>query len=145
MPHYTHTEQVNAAPADIFAILEDTDRTPEWLKRCTKIDRLEDGPTREGLPLRYHYQDGKRTGEMAGTVSAFEPGRHMTMSFTDKITDVSVDFVTADGPTPGTTTLTHTIDIKTKGIGKMFTPMINKALPKQTLSAMANLKALAES
>jgi len=145
MPHYTHTEQVNASPADVFAIIQNTDRTPEWLKRCTAIDRLEEGETREGLPLRYHYKDGNRTGVMAGTVSAFEAGRRMTMSFTDKITDVSVDFETADGATPGTTSLTHTIDIRTKGLGKMFTPMINKALPRQTLDAMTNLKALAES
>jgi len=42
------------------------------------------------------------------------------------------------------TTLTHTIDIGTVGVGKLFTPMIRRSLPKQTIDAMAKLKAMAE-
>lgn len=94
--------------------------------------------------MRYHYKDGRRTGEMAGTVTAFESGRHLTMVFTDSMMTVSVDFVTAEGSAPGTTRLTHNIDIATKGIGKLLTPMIKRSLPRQTLSAMTQVKALAE-
>ena len=42
------------------------------------------------------------------------------------------------------TSLTHTIDIATKGFGKVFTPLIRRDLPKQTIDAMTKLKALAE-
>ncbi len=45
---------------------------------------------------------------------------------------------------PATTSLTHSIDIKTKGFGKLFTPLIKRTLPTQTTDAMEQLKALAE-
>jgi carbon monoxide dehydrogenase subunit G len=143
MPSFAHTETVAAAPEQVFAIIDDFRRTPEWLTRCTGIDRLEDGPNRVGLPLRYHYQDGRRTGTMDGEVAAREQDRRLTLHFVDKMTDVTVDFSVA--PMGEETSLTHEITIRTLGFGKLFTPMIKRALPKQTLDAMSRLKALAES
>ena len=143
MPSYAHTETVAAPPSAVFAILDDFDRTPEWLTRCTGIDKLEDGANHPGTPLRYHYQDGRRTGTMDGEVAQREQDQRLTLHFVDKITDVTVDFRMA--PMGEETSLTHEIDIRTKGFGKLFTPMIKRTLPKQTLDAMTNLKALAES
>ena len=143
MPSYAHTETVAAPPSAVFAILDNFDRTPEWLTRCTGIDKLEDGPNHVGTPLRYHYRDGRRSGTMDGEVAEREQDSRLTLHFVDKMTDVTVDFRTA--VMGDQTSLTHEIDIKTKGIGKLFTPMIRRALPKQTLDAMARLKALAES
>ena len=50
------TLQVAAAPEAVYAIIYDTDRTPEWLSRCTGIDNLGAGPNAVGTPLRYHYK-----------------------------------------------------------------------------------------
>jgi uncharacterized protein YndB with AHSA1/START domain len=144
MPSFSHTLQVDAAPEAVYAIIDDTDRTPEWLARCTKIDNPANGQNTVGTPLTYHYRDGKRTGSMEGRIITHEPGRRFAMNFVDKITDVTVDFETAPGAAPGTTRLTHTIDIATKGFGKLLTPVIARALPKQTTNAMESLKALAE-
>ena len=143
MPSYAHTETVAAPPTAVFAILDNFDRTPEWLTRCTGIDKLEDGPNHKGTPLRYHYRDGRRSGTMDGEVAEREQDNRLTLHFVDKMTDVTVDFRTA--VRGDQTSLTHEIAIKTKGIGKLFTPMIQRALPKQTLDAMTRLKALAES
>ena len=142
MPSFAHTETVAASPERIFAIIDDFDRTPEWLTRCTAIDKLTEGPNRVGTELRYHYQDGRRTGTMVGDVAAREQDQLLTLHFVDKITDVTVDFRVA--PMGAETSLTHEITIATKGFGKLFTPMIKRALPRQTLNAMSNLKALAE-
>lgn len=145
MPKFAHTEVVNAEPETIFAILDDVTRTPEWLKRCTKIEKLTDGPLAVGTPLKYHYKEGNRTGVMDGRCSAHEANRHLTNTFTDKMMDVSVDFRLEPGSTAGTTNLTHTIDIEPKGLmGKILSPIIRKQLPGQTIGAMTELKALAE-
>jgi len=143
MPSFAHTETVAAAPERIFAIIDDFDRTPEWLTRCTGIDKLTDGPNRVGTELRYHYKDGRRTGTMDGDVAAREQDRHLTLHFVDKMTDVTVDFRLA--PMGAETSMTHEITIVAKGFGKAFSPLIKRALPRQTLNAMTNLKALAES
>lgn len=142
MPEYSHTEHVNVLPASVFELLDDTSRTPEWLSRCTGIDKLTEGPNRVGTKLRYHYKDAGRSGSMDGEITVHEPARHLAMHYVDKMMDVTVDFVTA--PEGVGTSLTHSIHIQPKGLGKVFTPLIKRSLPKQTLDAMAKLKAIAE-
>ncbi|SDP54257.1 Ribosome association toxin PasT (RatA) of the RatAB toxin-antitoxin module [Pedococcus dokdonensis] len=142
MPRFSHTLSVTAPPATVFGIVDDFDQTPQWLSRCTGIDKLSDGANDVGTQLRYHYDDGRRTGTMDGQIIAREPDRHFAMKFTDRMMDVTVDFVSASDGVG--TTLTHSIDIATKGIGKLFTPLIRRDLPKQTMDAMTKLKALAE-
>ena len=143
MPHFAHTLSVSAPPGVIFAILDDVSKTPQWLSRCTGIDKLDEGTNDVGTRLIYHYKDGRRTGSMDGQIIAREPDRHFAMKFTDKMMDVTVDFVAASDGVG--TTLTHTIDIATKGIGKIFTPLIRREQPKQTMDAMTKLKTMAES
>ncbi|MEP6649254.1 MAG: SRPBCC family protein [Lapillicoccus sp.] len=135
--------EVDAPPQAIFRILDDVTRTPEWLKRCTKLEKLTDGPITVGQKLKYHYRDGSRTGVMDGEVAVHDPDRHLENRFTDKIMDVSVDF-RAEPLGVDRTRLTHTITIDTKGMGKVFAPVIERQLPDQTMGAMTNLKALAE-
>jgi hypothetical protein len=142
MPRFSHTLSVGVPPDAIFDILEDLSRTPEWLKRCTGIDKLDDGPNRVGSRLKYHYNDGRRTGSMDGEIVALVPGRHFAMKFTDSMMEVLVDFNAA--PDVSGTSLTHTIDIGTRGLGLLFSPLIKRQLPGQTIDAMTRLKALAE-
>lgn len=143
MPRFAHTLSVSAPPSTVFAIVDDFSKTPQWLSRCTGIDKLDGGTNDVGTRLTYHYDDGRRTGSMDGQIIAREPDRHFAMKFTDRMMDVTVDFVAASDGVG--TTLTHSIDIATKGIGKLFTPLIKRDLPKQTMDAMVKLKALAES
>jgi carbon monoxide dehydrogenase subunit G len=144
MPHYSRSETVDAPPAAVFAILDDVTRAPEWLKRCTQLDNVSGGPVQVGTKLRYHYRDGGRTGVMDGEVVAREPERKLTNHFVDRMMDVTVDFDLEPGSGPGQTRLTHTITIRTKGLGRVLTPVINRQLPAQTESAMTELKRLAE-
>jgi len=143
VPSFSHTLSVSTPPSAVFAIIDDFSKTPLWLSRCTGIDKLSDGPNDVGTELKYHYDDGRRSGTMDGQIIAREPDRHFAMKFTDKLMDVTVDFVAASDGVG--TTLTHSIDIATKGFGKLFTPLIRRDLPKQTMDAMTKLKAMAES
>jgi carbon monoxide dehydrogenase subunit G len=135
--------EVDAPPEAIFAILDDVTRTPEWLKRCTKLENVSGGSIAVDQKLKYHYKDGSRTGVMDGEVAQHEPNRHLENRFTDKMMDVSVDF-RAEPLDAGRSRLTHTVSIDTKGIGKVFTPMIKRQLPDQTMGAMTSLKPLVE-
>ena len=143
MPRFAHTLSVSTPPAAVFRIIDDFSKTPLWLSRCTGIDKLDEGGNDVGTRLKYHYDDGRRRGIMDGQIIAREPDRHFAMKFTDKLMDVTVDFVAASDGVG--TTLTHSIDIATKGFGKVFSPLIKRQLPKQTIDAMTKLKAMAES
>lgn len=115
MPHFTHTLSVTAQPSTIFAIMDDFSKTPQWLSRCTGIDKLDDGPNDVGTALKYHYDDGRRSGTMDGRIVAREPDRHFAMKFSDRMMDVTVDFVAASDGVG--TTLTHAIDINPRVSG----------------------------
>lgn len=142
MPNFAHTLPVSASPSRIFEIVDDFSKTPQWLSRCTGIDKLDDGPNHVGTRLKYHYDDGRRSGVMDGEVVAREPDQHFAMKFSDRMMDVTVDFVAASDGVGSS--LTHTITISTKGIGILFAPLIKRQLPKQTIDAMTALKAMAE-
>lgn len=144
MPSFSHTLEVQAPQTGIFAILDDVGRTPEWITQCTRIDKVDEGPNRVGTRLRYHYKDGGRTGEMDGRFMVHEANEHIAMLYTDKMMDVTVDFAARPGASNGATSLTHTITIRPKGIGLVFSPLIKRSLPRQTTDAMERLKALAE-
>ncbi len=144
MPHYAHTETVAASPAAIFEILDDVSRTPEWLIRCSKLENLSGGPTAIGTKLKYHYKEGKRTGVMDGSVIARQQDRKLTNLFIDKMMEVTVDFDLEPGASTDQTRLTHTITINAQGFGKIFSALIRRQLPGQTMAAMTALKKLAE-
>ena len=93
MPKFAHTVEVSAPPAEVFAILDDVRRTPEWLKRCTGIDKLDDGSNTAGTRLKYHYKSANRDGTMDGRITVHEPDEHVAMLYTDPMMDVEVDFV----------------------------------------------------
>lgn len=141
MPVFTHTLDIAAAPEQVFEVLSDTDLTPQWQPRCTRIDKLTDGPVQKGSALRYFYKDGRREGQMEGQVTAAEPGR-FAMTYADRMMTVDVDFTGAVS-TAGTR-LTHTIHVQPSGFARIFTPFITRSLPKQTVTSMEQLKALIE-
>lgn len=142
MPDYSHTLEVDAPPEDVFAVLADVTRTPEWLDRCTEVEVLTPGEPTIGQKLRYHYRSGRQSGVMDGAVAAYVPNRHLALAYTDWMMDVAVSFRAE--PADGRTRLTHAINIKPKGVGRVFTPLIAKQLPDQTKRAMTKLKGLVE-
>lgn len=121
MPSYSHTIEVEASPADIFAILEDVARTPEIHRRCTAIETVGSGPISVGQRLRYHYRDGPRTGVMDGRVARYEHLRQVAFQFTDRTTDVTIDF-RAEPLGTARTSLTHSVTISDQGPGQAAHP-----------------------
>jgi uncharacterized protein YndB with AHSA1/START domain len=142
--HFQHTVHVARPPARVFAILDDLGQTPRWLKRCTGIEKLESGDNRVGLKLRYSYNQDGRRGTMDGEITARQPDQRLTFRYGDRMMDVQVDFQLAAAG--GETELTHLIDITPKTFfAKLISPLMRMGLPKQTITAMETLKALAES
>jgi uncharacterized protein YndB with AHSA1/START domain len=140
---FQHAVDVNRAPEEVFAILDDTARTPEWLERCTGLESLSEGPNVVGTKLRYAYREGGRSGTMDGQVTAREAGEHLAMRYDDKMMGVDVDFRVS--PSGAGSRLQHTITVSPKTLGAtLFSPLIRRQLPKQTIGAMEKLKALAE-
>jgi len=140
---FQHAIDVAQTPEQAFAIVDDVARTPEWLERCTGIEKLTPGPNAVGTRLRYAFRDGGRTGSMEGVITTRVPNEHLAFRYDDPMMAVTVDFrMHRQGPGAH---LVHTIEITPKTFaGKVFSPLIRRQLPKQTITAMAKLRALLE-
>lgn len=144
MPSYSHSIDIAAPPAEVFALLDDVERTPEWLGPCTRMAKVSDGPNAVGTRLDYEFKQGRGTGRMDGEIIARRPDDQLAMRFSDRMMQVTVDFRPRPGEQPGTTRLTHIIEIDPRGVARLLSPLISRGLPKQTRDAMAAIKRLAE-
>jgi carbon monoxide dehydrogenase subunit G len=140
---FQHSIDVKRTPAEAFAVLDDFEKTPTWVERCTKLEKPEGGPNTTGQKLKYSYRERGRSGVMDGEIQVHEPGKHLRMHYWDKMLDVVVDFQVA--PADGGARLTHTIDITPKAfMVKLFSFAIRRQLPQQTVQTMENLRRLLE-
>jgi carbon monoxide dehydrogenase subunit G len=139
--HFEHSLQVSADPAKTFAMLDDVKRTPEWLSRCTGIEKLDPGPNAVGTKLKYSYKQGRRGGAMTGEIAARTPGEQIKFHYLDKMFDVTIDFRLAKADAG--TQLTQAIDIAPRSfMGKLLSPLIKRMLPKQTVTDLEKLREL---
>lgn len=141
--HFEHAIDVACPPAKAFSVLDDVSQTPQWLARCTGIEKLTPGENRVGTKLRYSYREGGRVGVMEGETTARKHDERLTFRYDDKMMGVTVDFRVAK--TAGGTRLVHAIDITPKTfMARMMSPLIRRMMPKQTITAMETLRALLE-
>lgn len=139
--HFESTIEIAKSQAAVFAVLDDVARTPEWLSRCTKIEKLDPGPNAVGTRLRYDFLQGKRPGTMEGSIAAHGPPDHIAFRYSDKMFDVTIDFKLAAEGTG--TKLTQLIDIVPRSIvGRLLQPLIRRVLPNQTVTDLEKLRAL---
>ena len=142
--HFEHTIDVPQPPAKVFAVLNDFSQTPKWLARCTGIESLTPGENVVGTKLRYSYREGGRTGTMEGQIVERVCNEKLGFHYHDKMMEVGVAF--SMQPAGTGTRLTHSIDISPKTfMARLFSPLIRRQLPKQTIGAMENLRTLLSS
>ena len=130
MPSLSRTVHVAADASHVFHVLDDFTKTPTWLSRCVHIDELNSGPHHPGYRLRYHYRDGRRSGQMQGVIAARVAQRELRLRFEDNVSKTEIDFEIrplADGGTE----LHYEVDIRPRGMGILFAPAMKRALPAQ--------------
>jgi uncharacterized protein YndB with AHSA1/START domain len=139
--HFQHTIALPQPPSQVFAVLDDVSQTPKWLARCTGIEQLAPGPLAPGARLRYSYREGGRIGTMDGQVIERTPDQSLAFAYDDRMMHVEVRF--ALSPAGPGTRLTHAIDIAPKTfLARLFSPLIRRQLPRQTIAAMESLRDL---
>ncbi len=136
---FEHGIELPQPPAHVFAVLDDVAQTPHWLARCTGIVKLSPGPNGPGTRLRYSYREGGRTGVMDGEITVRVPNERLTFHYEDTMMEVTVDFRVAAAGTG--TRLVHAIEISPRTLmARIFSPLIRKQLPTQTVTAMETLR-----
>lgn len=134
---------INRSPADVFALLDDAPRAPQWLESCISLEQRTPGPKAVGSALAYSFRQGGHPGQMDGIVTAYAPAAALGMRFSDSKFSVDVDFrlsATASG-----TTVQHRIGISPRSLGgRLLSPLIQLGNRRQVANNLARLKQLAE-
>ena len=139
--HFEHSIDVPQSPAQVFAVLDDLPRTPQWLARCASMEVLTSPPLAVGAKLRYTYKEAGRSGQMEGVVVERIVNQKLHCRYDDKM--MGVDVISILTPQGNGTKLTHVMDIETKTLmGKMLSPMIKMRVPKDLTQAMESLRKL---
>jgi hypothetical protein len=140
---HEHSVDVKVSPERAFALLDDLPRTPAWLGPCTALEKVTPGTNKIGDRLRYAYKQGGRAGVMDGEIVERRVNESLVCLYRDSQMEVIVDQRIASSPVGSR--LTHRISITPQTMmGKLMTPLIRSALPKQTHEAMEKLKSLLE-
>jgi carbon monoxide dehydrogenase subunit G len=140
---FEHTIEVKADPKTVFALLDDLPKTPKWLPPCTALVKLSPGPNAVGDKLNYTYKQGSRSNTMNGEIMTRVENSQLVCRYFDSMMEVLVDLRVI--PASAGTTMTHIITITPKTfIGKLMSPLIRIGVPKQTRSAMENLRRMVE-
>jgi uncharacterized protein YndB with AHSA1/START domain len=72
---YEVSVKIEAAPEEVWSILEDVERWPQWTPTMTSVRRLDDGPFRVGSKVRVRQP---RLAEATWQVTGLEPGQDFT-------------------------------------------------------------------
>jgi hypothetical protein len=129
--------------AEVFALVDDFTRMPSWVGMCSSLEQTSPTPRRTGSTLRYTYRQGRREQVIEGSVTAYDPGRHLALAFADKVAAIAVGFELSTEN--GLTRLLHTIEIEPLCWPmKLLAPIIRAGTKRQIAKDTEKLRALLE-
>jgi len=135
-----HTVEI-ARPADeVFALLTDVARVPEW--QASAVESRADGPLAEGVRIheRRHFLGHDAETELE--VSVFEPGRRLALRALEGPIRLSIDHVLEERD--GRTSLRVTAEARPHGLLRLAGPAVAAKARQELRRDFDSLKALLE-
>ncbi len=143
MPYAEATATIRRSPAEVFELLLDTARAPEWMESCVSLGPVTPGPLAPGARLHYAYRQGSQPGSMEGEVTALVPASTLAMRLRDPKFTVEVQLRLS--PTADGVQVQHGIDIIPGSLfGRLMSPLIQMGNRRQVVRNLERLKRLAE-
>ena len=145
MSEIRESVEINKPPEEVFAYLDDVERHGEWQEDIVDVERVTEGPTRQGTRVREtrHVPGGNRS--MMYEVTAHDPPRQSSFRVLDgpirAVGTISVE-PAADGTK---SRVTIAMDFESNGIaGKMLLPIARNQARKRVPESQAKMKEVLE-
>jgi uncharacterized protein YndB with AHSA1/START domain len=130
-----------ARPADdVFALLSDVSRVPEW--QASAIESRADGPLAEGVRIHERRHFLGHDGDTELEVSAFEPRRRLALRTLRGPVKLAIDHVLEE--TDGCTTLHVTAEGRPHGLLRLAGPAVAAKARQELRRDFERLKAILE-
>ena len=140
MVRVEHSVEIARPANDVFALLSDVSRVPEW--QASALESRADGPLAEGVRIheRRHFLGHDAETELE--VSAYEPGRRLALRTLKGPIKLSIDHVLEERD--GRTELHVKAEGRTQGLLRFAGPAVAARARQELRRDFARLKALLE-
>ncbi len=135
--------EIDRSMADVFAVLIDVERDPEWQKGLAAARYTSDGPIGVGTTGQHRAKPFGLTIEVDWQLIEFEPDRRVAWTFIGGPFDGQESYVLE--PSAAGTRLAHRADLEPRGLLRLLGPLIAPIWAKQSDDALQELKKLLES
>ena len=141
----TREEFIVAPPEQVWAVLADPARTPEWMTGVVEHsipDGQEPGP---GAAFAMSIEEGRRLAHYEGRIVTHEPARHLVVevwggSFGDMVMTVSYTL----SPEGAGTRLAYRANSRPRGLLRLFAPVFRLLGGLQVKRFLRNLRRIVE-
>jgi uncharacterized protein YndB with AHSA1/START domain len=135
-----HTVEIARPARDVFALLADVSRVPEWQRSA--VEARADGPLAEGVRIheRRHFLGHDEQTELE--VTAFEPGRRLALRTLRGPVKLSIDHVLEEQD--GRTTMHVTAQGRPHGLLRLAGPAVTAKARQELHRNFQRLKAILE-
>jgi uncharacterized membrane protein len=133
---------VERPPQEVFPVVADGERLPEWMEDFERVEQVSEGPPRLGTEYRYKM---RRSPESTFEWSEFEPGRRVRWSGPPVKTGpgsleprggIEVE------PSEDGSRVRVTLDPIPHGVMKLLMPVMRRSMRNGAIQNLSRLKAL---
>ena len=135
--------EIAAPPAEVFAVLADVRRLPEWQSGCVAVTLDSDGPLAVGSRFRQRVTFAGKKGEQRVEVEELETDRVLTLHILSGPLPVRARHVLEESETG--TKLSVVMEGDLGAFGRLAGPIVRRAAEHQFEGWFRRLKALVES
>ena len=90
---------INRSPDQVFSVMTDPARAPEWLALLDRVEVVDGGPLAVGSLLRLHFTAGGRASVQHSAVQRLDPGRAYAVATREEGFELAVSYtITPEAP-----------------------------------------------
>ena len=131
---------VRAKPDEAFAYLANLENAPEWVPDLISVRQTSEGDVGVGTRYTETVQMGKQTHEAELEITEYDPSRVFAHKGQGSPAKFSARFVLK--PDGDGTRIKHHFTVRMTGLYKIFAPLTNRWVRKNTEAAMKALKTI---
>jgi uncharacterized protein YndB with AHSA1/START domain len=130
-------------PQDVFSVLSDLDRLPEWQPLVIEAEQLDDGPLRQGTRVReVRKVRGKRLEQIV-EIATFEPPRRFGVKVVEGPLPLDGDLTLSQTDDGGTRLQMHAHG-HAQGAMRLLEPVLRLGIKREFRKQYGRLKELVE-
>lgn len=136
----THTHEIPASAADVWAVLADYRRDPEWRTGVLSMEPDTEGLAQPGTKVQEVLRLAGKTNHIGSVVDAVDPGRRIVWHTTNGSDVNGYRMVEPAGADRCRVTLG--ITVRPHGMEKLMAPMFRRMLDRNTQQDLRALQGL---